>query len=230
MENNSGGEAPRHSFKDRLGSYFKRKEVNPPPLSPEQKFSETKSFIDGGLDLIKNGKYIDAQKHFADSGFASRIGFNLTPQGEVRSLAINESFVKSDKEARQVCVQLSSFSHFIDERGEIKIGGLDYFDKDLIGKPQERTRKFEEFLTKNPFGVEIAHHRALVSAEEWIHGLQHLKSGNTEAGIYHPSDPEVDVAIYLDRLGVPMTRVFLDTYQRGLEMQKFYTANPDLKP
>ncbi len=60
---------------------------------------------------------------------------------------------------------------------------------------------------------------ALVYAEEWLHGLQVLKMGP----IARVENPEVDVAAYFLKKGIPMTSQFMARNDRTSEIAK---SNP----
>lgn len=181
-------------------------------VEPEARQHEGRlaAYIDQGLELIRQGKFEDAQTHFRDSGQARDLGVNLSSG---RSRPVNRLMTDEDviREAREVGA--NSWHTY----GTVMIG--EYY-------PITSTT-FEEHpeLYDPKFVHKFKYEMALTHAEEWLHDLQD-KSGKplTE----NAADDEADVAAYFYKHGLTLSADFLTRYKSRMDWYlKLYPERAD---
>lgn len=187
--------------------------------TPESKDREKahllESYIQKGLEAIKQEDYQQATSYFEDEYQAKKMGL-----GGITIFSI-PVFKESQDQLTESF--LSTLITHIAMRTKLTFGGQyglmpNPEDDFKLAKSQGIIPDFQLarpqlFIGDQeiPFPASIYQNMTLVYAEEWLHGLQVLREGPI-AGV---EDPEVDVAAYLLNNGVPLTPQFMARYNRA---------------
>ncbi|MFH1186668.1 MAG: hypothetical protein V1697_00680 [Candidatus Levyibacteriota bacterium] len=164
-------------------------EQSRPPLAVE-----AERFIVGGLNFIKKGEFQKANLYFRDPKKAKKLGIEFDQDSHKYVIS---GFMTKEKEAEALdfCAQYSFFYHGDTMNGETpSVTIANIYTKDLNGR-----------LPKS-----LMHEMALISAEEWIHALQHMR-GIPLSG---ESNREIDVLAYFAQQGIPLTKAFMARHRR----------------
>lgn len=191
------------SFADRirsrvLGLIGKRSELEP-------RMPTLESYIESGLNQIRQKNYRGAISHYLNEQEAERFGFRITP---------SSGWIIDEYPTGEMVEELIHFtavhSHTNAGSGKvykITIAYIDFWPNTETPTDQE-TLEFPEIILQN---------WALVAAEEWIHVRQSRHSPRMSV-----LDKEIDVADYLIKQGIPLTAHFLNRYGRRNILQQRY--------
>lgn len=162
-------------------------------LSPEDRLRE---FIDTGLELVRQGRYLEGRRFFFNRKMAESVGLYWGPK------AVSFNRVPSEDEVKQAVDIMASYSH--SNSGTINIA-------DFAFPGATTSDRYEDTINQLP--PSMLHNLSLIAAEEWIHGLQYLQHGQDPNKV-NLLQEEIEVAVYLKDRKVPMTDEFLDRYGR----------------
>lgn len=168
-----------------------RSELSAESMSPEERKTRLETFIQEGLQLMRDGNFASAVSHFENRNAARVLRFKLTFG---RGASVSRIPTEEDIGNISHVIAMDSLNETIHEGeiGNIKMG----------------TIRIEESLPDNVKQA-LNHEVALVHAEEWVHALQSLKG--PLAGV---EDHEIDVLAYYLQHGVPVTQNFIYRHDR----------------
>jgi len=161
-------------------------------------------YIDKGGELIKESKFDEAILHFHNKDVLSQVGLRLeaSPRyfgiGGVRPEEY--PFIIDSVAKNSWYHEKSSYSP-----QTIELAGLSHVVKNKDG-----------VFEKKPIPKELQRELALISMEEWLHGLQDI-GGQPLAG---EKDQEIDVALYMLQQGIQLTQAFLGRHDRVRQLTK----------
>jgi len=166
-------------------------------ISPEV-ISDFERFIVVGSQLIKDGKFSDAMEHFKNEQELTKVGGQISSEPTTYTL-----FKLPDRDKYDYLADVVAENSRCGDRKnrKMELSTIDYYPKDENGTLQNRNQDLPK---------ELQHEISLIYLEEWLHTLQMLKRKPLE-GHNHP---EIDVAIYMRKNGIPMTKAFLRRYDR----------------
>jgi tetratricopeptide (TPR) repeat protein len=170
-----------------------------PELSPEIIANFKQNIFHGG-QLIKEGKYTEAMEYFRNAGKLKKVGKYISP---ARSIIIHELPKPDEYDSLVDSVAKNSRNT---ENG-IELSRIDYY----ITGPDGVVQKQNQALPQ-----QLQHDISLVYMEEWLHSLQNIQ-GKPLTG---EPDPEIDVAVYMEKNGIPMTEAFKRRYGRNDALNK----------
>lgn len=180
----------------------------------ETKVGELESHIGKGFDAIKSHDFHGAIDIFSNESAARSFGFVLDKGG----VLIVKHPPSTYESTRRIIDTVASHSWFHSPRdgsdlGTIEIAGVFPFDVEKR-KPVKLPPETEKL---------IFHNVALMNAEEWVHALRFRQGIEPveEIGELLGARNEAEVAAYMLSKGVPLTREFLDRYNRRSNLIKF---------
>lgn len=176
------------------GGVSEQRQVETPqkPVSPEM-IANFKQYIFRGGQLIKEGKYAEAIEHFKNAGELAKVGRSISP---ARVRIIREMPKPEEHERLADSVANNSWNK---EGGIIEMSGVEIRQKRNQALP-----------------ARLQHEISLICMEEWLHSLQVIQ-GHPLAG---QPDHEIDVAVYMEENGIPMTDAFKRRHGRAEALEK----------
>jgi hypothetical protein len=171
-----------------------------------------RDYVVQGGELIKQGKFGEAIEHFRNSDELKKINW------QDRSGNTECMYLRSVSElGKYKCEDLADYVaiHSTSEGGFIEVSGI-YFANSVPEK--------ERVLP-----LDLQHEISLVYMEEWLHALQEIQKRPLVQGksTFEQEEIEVDVAFYMDKTGIPMTKSFLKRYGRDIALEKVKQGNKE---
>lgn len=173
-------------------------------LLSKEKITYLENYILKGSKLIIDKQYKKAIDYFDNKEVAEKMGFlysdrNMTTCGFL-------SKTPSPEDISSIADGVASFSSsrtVYDRQIRIVLSTV-------VAVPQGKNNP-AVFIPES-----LLHEISLIHLEEWLHGLQHLKL-QPIAGHYKP---EIDIAVYMLNHKIPMTKAFLQRYDRDRQINE----------
>ena len=165
--------------------------------SAEEKISKLTEFTDQGIEIIKNGQYRDAIRHFDNKKFATSLGFMF---GDAKVKVIHKDIEESE-DIQNIVDFVSYHSHFNQNGGKL----LEIKLADIV------TLKFTDEGGEYHIPEKIWQNIALVHLEEWLHSIQFL----SQKPLAGEEEEEIDVALFMRQKGIKLTDEFLSRHGRS---------------
>lgn len=168
------------------------------PIIDKENLAIFKNHIDQGILLIKAEKFEEAIDHFLNNEIPPKVGIELSDQ--TKDIYIDQDF-QSEPQMEDIISLQAYYSHFCLGKNnfptEIKISRVWTAGPEVTGKPRPKIPQ------------RVWHNNALVAVEEWLHALQYLKGSLTGE-----ENTELDVAIYMKNMNIPLTKEFMSRQGR----------------
>lgn len=166
-------------------------------LNPEV-IAEFKHYIYQGGLLIRQGRYAEAMVHFRNKAELAKVGRRIVA-GRDKVIDV----LPQPEKYWGLADAVARYSWNREDRS-IELSNIAYYlYKD--GRPRRQI-----------LPPELQHEISLIYMEEWLHTLQEIQ-GEPLAG---QPDREIDVAAYMEKNGIPMTKAFLGRYERAKALEK----------
>lgn len=170
-----------------------REGVSKTEITPEN-IEQFKDYILNGALLIRDERYGEAIKHFNNRDELGKIGWQLHPGTSV--------YLRKNPEP----AEYPDLIYWVARRSHAGKGSITLSE---IGITVENS---EAQLPR-----EIQEETSLVYLEEWLHALQEITgkflvlNDSKDEGV----EKEIDVALFMQKLGIKLTENFLSRYDRG---------------
>jgi pSer/pThr/pTyr-binding forkhead associated (FHA) protein len=166
------------------------------------------AYVDQGMELLREGRYEEALRHFRTPRVATENGFRLN--GSARTYwPTPKAFADKNKaiEAANLNAQQSSYN----------------YESRTITPPAPGFHQDAELAPFGPEAInnhkEFVHSMALTAAEEWLHALQHASGGSlapaaadmARANGWEYSE-EADVAVFMRSRGIEVPSHYWQRY------------------
>lgn len=190
---------------DNITILVAQKEAGITPPKKEKEPANAEEFVQMGIELIREGRPLDAINHFRNKKYADQFGVYVSTTGTSRLADKNPSTPD----------EVLNFSHNFAKGCWFRPPRSITYASPGIRNPDN------SFLPMEQWRTDVLYELALVSAEEWIHFLQ-----NSHGSLTGQADHEVDAAAYLISQRVEPSLPFMLRYDRaqmlGLEHKYSY--------